>query len=47
MFVKNIISDQVKAERNSSREWYDEDDSPPRTPLNDQEPAANSLVIPY
>ncbi|KAL1804140.1 hypothetical protein ACET3Z_032787 [Daucus carota] len=34
---------EVKAERNSSREWYDEDDSPPRTPLNDQEPAANSL----
>ena len=47
MYVKNNICDQVKAERNSSREWYDEDDSPPRTPVNDQEPAANSLVIHY
>ncbi|KAK1403153.1 Thyroid receptor-interacting protein like [Heracleum sosnowskyi] len=34
---------EVKADKYSSREWYDEDDSPPRTPMNNQEAAANSL----
>lgn len=45
--MENYICDQVKADKYSSREWYDEDDSPPRTPMNNQEAAANSLVIPY